>query len=208
MISKCTNCGREYDIPNNSSINCACGAKVYNKTKCSFKKTPIKEIKGYVKKFKIKKRDTVIDAGAYIGEFAAFASKLVGKGGKVICFEPNPDNYKELIKNTNNLTNVTTINKGLWSEDKVLKLRMMGMASTFFHVHGWPVKDMPVVSLDNALKELKIKKVNFIKMDIEGAEIHAVMGCEKLLKDNDVKLAIASYNGLMGGKTALKLKNN
>ncbi|MEM3406001.1 MAG: FkbM family methyltransferase [Candidatus Pacearchaeota archaeon] len=47
----------------------------------------------------LKKGDIVIDAGAYIGLFTLYASKKVGKNGLVIAYEPDPENYKNLLEN-------------------------------------------------------------------------------------------------------------
>ena len=210
-MTKCPNCKREYDLGELPSINCVCGAKVFNDKNIAppSRTTPVEELEGYMKKFKIKEGDIVIDAGAYIGEFTVLASKLVGKKGKVISFEPNPNNYKVLLNEVikNKITNVITINKGLWSENKTLGLSRNGMASTFIRgLSNGSVEEIPVVSLDNELKELGRKKVDFIKMDVEGAEIEAVKGCKETLKDNDVKLAIASYHWVNGQPTCYELE--
>jgi len=51
------------------------------------------------------------------------------------------------------------------------------------------------------LKELGVRKVDFIKMDIEGAEIQALRGMERTLKENDVRLVIAAYHEVDGKLT-------
>src|SRR5271157_4660105 len=51
-------------------------------------------INAYMQNYKIKKGDIIVDAGAYIGEFSLIASKIVGGEGKVIAYEPDPENYK------------------------------------------------------------------------------------------------------------------
>ncbi|MBU5574844.1 MAG: FkbM family methyltransferase [Candidatus Aenigmarchaeota archaeon] len=59
----------------------------------------IEDIEGYFLYNDIKKGDIVIDAGAYIGLFTLYASKKVGKNGLVIAYEPDPENYKNLLEN-------------------------------------------------------------------------------------------------------------
>ena len=61
--------------------------------------------------------------------------------------------------------------------------------------------EIKVDTLDNILEGLKIDRVNFIKMDIEGAEIEALKGMKETLGNNDVKLAIASYHKVNGQPT-------
>jgi len=67
---------------------------------------------------KINKGDIVIDAGANIGMFSIMASILVGKTGKVIAIEPEPENLKILKRNVelNNINNMIIINKALFSK--------------------------------------------------------------------------------------------
>ncbi len=162
--------------------------------------------KGYLKKYKINKDDIVIDAGAYDGVFTIVAAKLVGKNGKVIAFEPDAQNYKMLAANIklNNLNNVILINKGLWSDSTILKFKNIGSGIASVNHNG--DISIPVVSLDEAIRQLRINRIDFIKMDIEGAELEALKGCENILQNNDVKLAIASYHIVNGKQTYIKLE--
>jgi len=140
------------------------------------------ELKGYIKYFDIQEGDVIIDAGSFPGEFTIYASKKVGERGKIIAFEPDEFNFKVLLMNIkiNNLDNVIPLKKGIWSKDIPQDKR---------------------VSLDNELGRLGIKKVDFIKMDIEGTEIEAIKGARKTLMGNKVDLAIASYHVVQGRKT-------
>ena len=60
--------------------------------------------------------------------------------------------------------------------------------------------EVEVDTLDNILGELGIKKVDFIKMNIEGAEVEVLKGMEEVLK-NDVRLAIAAHHSVNGKPT-------
>lgn len=158
----------------------------------------------YLRKFEIKPGDVVVDAGAYRGLFTIIASKLVGRSGKVVSFEPDTENYKKLLNSIKQyrLKNVIPSRKGLWSRDKVLKFSNVHAGdSTVYTKKGDRTVNINCVSLDNEVKRLGIKKVNFIKMDIEGAELEALKGSLNLLQKNDVKLVIASYHKLNGKKT-------
>ena len=172
----------------------------------------IGNLEGYLKKYKLRSGNYVIDAGAYIGIFSIYAAKLIGKEGKVIAFEPDKPNFDKLLYNIklNNLDNITIINKGLWKEDKELKFDSRSNAGSAIILSEDDVKGgvmcYKFVKLDNELKRLGIKKIDFIKMDIEGAELEAIEGCERTLKNNNVNLAIASYHIRDGRKTCEKLK--
>lgn len=164
-----------------------------------------RSLKGYLAKYVLNKGDTVIDCGAYIGEFTLYASKAVGPSGKVIAFEPDPTIFKKLQANIrlNTAGNIILVNKGAWSKDGVLRFvgdNIKGY-SFMFADKGEGAIDIPVVSLDGELDRLGVKKVDFIKMDVEGAELELIKGAERTLKEQDVKIAVASYHVVDGKKT-------
>lgn len=155
-------------------------------------------LKGYIRHYDIKKGDIIVDAGAYPGEFCIYASKKVCETGKVICFEPNQNNFNVMLRLTRNRKNIILINKGLWKEDINLKMRKLGGQAT---VSNFGDDDIKVAALDTELNRLRINSVDFIKMDIEGAEIEALYGMENTLKTNNTNLAIASYHIVNGEQT-------
>lgn len=163
-------------------------------------------LKGYLKKFTPSEGNIVIDAGAFRGSFSIYASKIVGKDGLVIAFEPDKDIYKKLIMNIklNNVKNIILIKKGLWNKET--KLQFSNLSDGTANIDTIGKTTLPVTSLDIELKKMKISKIDFIKMDIEGAEIEAIEGCKNTLLQNNVKLAIASYHIVNGEKTCYKLE--
>lgn len=168
--------------------------------------------KGYLADYHLRPGDIVIDCGAYIGEFTLYAAKAVGPAaGRIITFEPDPGIYKKLLANIelNGLTNITAINKGLWSKDGVLKFVGDSTKGYSFMFASGTVGsfDAPVVSLDSELARLSITNVNFIKADIEGAELEFIKGSERTLDANDLNLAIASYHYVDGKKSCFELEN-
>lgn len=170
-------------------------------------------ISGYIKKYKIKDGDYIIDVGAYVGSFTIYAAKIIGNSGKIIAFEPDKPNFDKLAYNIklNNLDNVIVINKGLWNENKELEFDSQNNAGSSVVLSKDNIKGKVMyykfVKLDDELKKLNINKVDFIKMDIEGAEIEAIEGCKNILKNNNVNLAIASYHIRNGEKTYKKLEH-
>jgi FkbM family methyltransferase len=164
-----------------------------------------KENLGYLRHYDLKPGDIVIDAGGYEGTFSIYAAKVVGETGRVIVFEPDTGNCRKLEANIklNGLTNVIVVNKALWSEDKTLKFnnKHTAGASFFFNASPYAV-EMSAVSIDNELERLGIGKVDFIKMDIEGSEIRAIEGAKKVLMNNAVNLAVASYHIISGEETS------
>lgn len=137
----------------------------------------------------VKQGDVFIDLGANIGMHTLNASKLVGKNGRVICFEPFSKNFESLKKNMaiNNSTNITSENLAvgetdsfidLFYDDKEMNLGMVSSSRLTEYSHNEKVK---VVSLDSYLRDSSIKKVDFIKIDIEGNEYAALLGMKETL---------------------------
>ena len=62
--------------------------------------------------------------------------------------------------------------------------------------------EVPAVTLDAELSRLGFGDVDFVKMDVEGSEIEALKGCDRILKNGNVKLSIASYHVVGGQETA------
>lgn len=133
-------------------------------------------------------------------------SKLVGNKGLVIAIEPDPENVKILQKVTSKRKNVLIVDKGLWSSKNSMPLYI----HEYDYAHSF-IKDMvsgpargktlEVDSLDNILANLKIQNVNFIKMNIEGAEIEALKGAKTTLTNNRVSLAIEAHHMVNGQPT-------
>ena len=163
------------------------------------------EMDGYLKKYSLKSGDVVFDCGAFHGNFAIYASKILGSSGKVYCFEPDEESYKILETNVklNNCENVILVKAGLYSREMKIRFKSGNVGSSI-DVNG--DTEINVVSLDNYLVQngLDMEKVCFIKMDIEGAEIDALDGMRNLLMEGKPNLAIASYH-IVDGKQSCEL---
>jgi len=163
----------------------------------------ISPVKGYELNRKLKPGDIVVDAGAYPGDYAILASRKVGKQGKVICFEPDSKNRKILQKNLRKtgMNNFIIIPKGLWNKNTKLGLNISdGLHSSLSENKN--ISEIDVVRLDDELKKIGIKKIDVLKMDIEGAEIQAIQGCKSTLLKSKPYVIIASYHIVNGKVTA------
>ena len=152
----------------------------------------------YIDRAALKPGDIVFDLGAYCGSATQAFSKLVGENGAVFAFEPDPKNFAALIFNMelHKLRNVTPIDKGVWSAETTLDFHAEGnMGSS---LHGF--LDRPgkmtrvcVTTIPAAAREYQLDRLDFIKMDIEGAEIEALRASEELLKRFKPKLVIEPH---------------
>lgn len=153
----------------------------------------------------LKRGDRVIDAGANIGYYSLVAANCVGGEGRVYSFEPIPVNYMRLKKHItlNHLEQVVTVNNmGLWDENKELQFSQSQDKHDNFGTFSAGIKEQvaqtfacPVVRLDDYVKQNQIARVDFIKMDVEGAELLALKGAIQTIRRDrpTVLLEICRY---------------
>lgn len=158
-----------------------------------------------------RKGDVVLDCGAHIGNCAILFSRLVGKEGLVIAAEPLDKAFHVLQERVRRLglENVLTVNKGVWNEsttqalwvsESTLSNRLVPREEAESSTETTDVIDC--VTIDDLVDSLKIKQLDYIKMDIEGAEIEALVGSDNTIKTFMPNFAIASYHKRDGHKTA------
>jgi len=150
----------------------------------------------------IRPGDVVFDCGASIGVFTRKALKAGAK--KVVAVEPAPESLVCLRRNfeaeTRNGT-VVIVPKGVFGQEGELSFLNMQdnpMGSRFILNPGPRIapslERLPVTTIDKLVEELGLLKVDFIKMDIEGSERHALKGAEQTLKRFHPRMAICTYH--------------
>ena len=162
----------------------------------------------YLKK-QLKAGNVFIDIGANIGAYSLIASKLVGSNGKVVSFEPVSLICKQLKQNIklNNLANIVVEPKAVFDKNTTLELfisdhQNMGMSSILNHSHETGEKQsVQAITIDEYVKIKSLLKIDFIKIDIEGAEINALRGMKQtILKFNPIILMEIS-DGILENST-------
>ena len=141
-----------------------------------------------VKQF-LPKTKTFLDVGANIGLYCFLAAHLCPDNAKVFAFEPQPDCLKYLNK-TINLNNwedkLKACSLGLGDKEEKLELHLTGTGSTFDNSFNDNAKLervlVPVDTLDNQVEKLNLKKVDFIKIDVEDFEQKVLEGGLKTIK--------------------------
>jgi FkbM family methyltransferase len=142
----------------------------------------------------VDKDDTCIDIGANLGYYATVLSKIVGKKGKVYAIEPVEPVRKVLQKNTRRYKNIEILPFALGKEDANIQIsnttfREKGFlaSGSFFVSDGKPNrKPDESISFSAVMKKgstlfAHLKKLDFIKCDIEGYEIVVLPELEPLL---------------------------
>lgn len=137
----------------------------------------------------LREGDVILDVGAHIGYYSLIAASIVGEKGKVYAFEPEPRNYKLLEKNIreNGYKNVVLINKAVTDKKKRISLFINDKNTGDHRIYdsGDRRKKIPIdaISLDEYFGG-KDRKLNLIKLDIQGAEFFALKGARRLLRDS------------------------
>jgi FkbM family methyltransferase len=134
------------------------------------------------KLFKVLRPGSVfIDVGAHIGRYSFPIAKLVGENGLVIAIEPDPLAFKALLMGVrlNSLRNVLALNIALGdSEGKAILCQKLVTATSSIVEFDKCQRfvEVPLKRLDSVVEELRLKCVDAIKIDVEGAEIQVLKG--------------------------------
>jgi FkbM family methyltransferase len=136
--------------------------------------------------FQPRKGDVFVDIGAHIGKYAVSAAKTVTDEGFVVAVEPHPKTFQILQKNVelNHFKNLQAFNLGAWNTSGILKFYVGSSASEFSaHETGFGKSvDVKTKRMDELLiGELKLQKVDWIKIDVEKAEIEVLEGLSETL---------------------------
>jgi FkbM family methyltransferase len=146
----------------------------------------------------VRSGDVVVDAGAHVGLFTRTA--LRAGASRVITFEVTPDSNRALRRNLAAeiaAGKVTVIEKGVWFEESTLPLVIVDRCSACNSVsHPWlpATVEVPLTTIDRAVEELDLERVDFIKLDIENAEANALRGARRTLVEYQPRVAVALEN--------------
>jgi FkbM family methyltransferase len=145
--------------------------------------------------------DTVVDCGAHVGVFTRYA--LLHGAERVVAVEPDPTNIACLKANFQREISegrVLLIKAGVWEKATHLTLteahgENSGAASFLAEKDdGTETRDVPAYPLDDIVTQLRLSRVDFIKMDIEGSERFALRGAGSTLRRFKPRMAISAYH--------------
>lgn len=116
--------------------------------------------------------ETVIDLGANVGLSALFFANKY-PNAKVIAVEPEIHNYEQMVKNVSGFNNVYALNNAIWYENKELNIYDGGRGEYAFRIvedNGTRVGTTTCITIDDIVKKYDLKRIDILKIDIEGAE--------------------------------------
>lgn len=153
--------------------------------------------------------DICLDVGANIGWYTTLLQKIVGNDGSVHAFEPVPNVYEKLRRNVSHNeppSNVKINNLALGNTEKIVDLHIFAnlpeghhSIATFDNTE-YESFSCRMITLDSYLTENQIGEVNFVKVDIEGAEKMMLEGADILFKQKrppiwEIEMALETTRG-------------
>ena len=176
------------------------GVKAYEKINLGFNLTDYERL---IKKYryknlvKLEKGETIIDAGAYVGKDSINFASINGFKNVVYALEPQKDSFKSLLLNVSNEMYdgvIFPLKLGVWSTN--VKQKLIGHGSSASLVCSPTIginsyEEIDCIAIDEYFNDVKI---DFIKMDVEGAELEALIGAKKTIEYYKPKLAISVYH--------------
>jgi FkbM family methyltransferase len=144
--------------------------------------------------------DIVLDCGANVG---VFAREALDAGAKlVVAIEPSPENVEALQRNFKQeiaAGQVIVSPKGVWDKEDVLTLNIdpVNTAANSFLIQregGHQGARVPLLPIDKLVAELNLPRVDYIKMDIEGAEQRALAGARETIAKYRPRMALSAYH--------------
>ena len=146
----------------------------------------------------VRKGDIVLDCGANIG---VFTRKALSAGAKlVVSIEPIPalvQCLRRTFASEIQAGRVIVLPKGVWNKEDVLPMNVaIGSLDESSFVKNGPGTQktvyLPLTTIDQLVSDLQLPRVDFIKMDIEGAERQALMGGEKTIRAYKPRMTIST----------------
>lgn len=144
----------------------------------------------------IRNGDTIIEVGANRGEFTSLFSHWTGRTGAVIAFEPVPPTFERLqqrVAREKRFDNIVLVNTAVGDSSEPITVYMPdeddGHASLQKHTTGsWQdaqrvvAFEAPMQRLDDYLAGAKLERFDFLKVDVEGAELLVLRGATEALR--------------------------
>jgi FkbM family methyltransferase len=142
--------------------------------------------------------DITLDCGANVG--VTVHEELAAGAKTIVAIEPAPENLECLRRNYPKEIasgQVIIVPKGVWDKEDVLTLRVdpKNSAADSFVLQregAVEVEKIPLTTIDKLVADLKLERVDYIKMDIEGAEPKALVGAKGTLAKFKPRLSIAT----------------
>lgn len=153
--------------------------------------------------------NTFVDVGAHIGRYTLLAAGRVGKMGRVLAIEPEPDNFELLKRNVliNDFYWVRIFNVALMAEngtaqlispdeDKSICTLFPSWPTTLYQGAHCPYRSYPIDgrALDSLMTQEQIDIINLLKIDVEGGELQVLKGALQALQQKRIQSIVCEVH--------------
>ena len=138
--------------------------------------------------------DVVLDCGSHSGNTCLYFARKAGPGGRVHGFEPSPDTFALLERNVRSEPAVTVHNCAVSKRSGVASFMEPTPMSAGARLYEGGAMSTNTLSIDDFAREQKLKRVDFIKMDIEGEEAAALRGAQGVIGKCRPRMALSAYH--------------
>lgn len=137
---------------------------------CSYRDVLICQDKSYDPQIPDFRPQTIVDAGAHIGMASLLFAHRYPKA-RIIAVEPEPGNFAALIRNVSHYKNIVPVQAALWKGDGEVRLgKSTAHPKGAFAIAEDGDQRVRAVTMETLMKENGISTIDFLKVDIEGAE--------------------------------------
>jgi FkbM family methyltransferase len=134
--------------------------------------------------------EVYVDGGSFDGDtIRSFVARVQGRFAAVYAFEPDPVTFAKLKANFLDEPRVHPVHAGLYSHGGTLRFRDDASRGAIFAADG--EIEMPVTTIDEVLGS---RRLTYVKMNIEGAEIDALQGGRNAIRKWRPRLALSVYH--------------
>ena len=160
--------------------------------------------------FNINKNDVVVDIGANIGAFSILAAKKASDV-RVFAYEPDKENYSLLLKNKhlNNSGNILTFDSAITGKKGHINLFISKFHNCAHSIYGVESKNsikVKSITLSDIFRINNLKKINYLKIDAEGAECDILLNTPAEVIRRVDKIVLEYHDNFNNGCSIIGLK--
>ena len=164
------------------------------------------------------KEDMVcIDLGSNIGYYAVIESNIIGESGKIFAIEPSPINFPILKLNLENQkkNNFVAYNIGIGDKNEEMEFIISAKSNwSRIRMNNEKINSedkvikIPVKTLNSFVNENDIKKIDILRMDVEGFEYNIIVGANNVLEKYKPKIFVEIHKMYLGKEKTCKIFND
>ncbi|RZD46594.1 MAG: hypothetical protein CXT78_03960 [Thaumarchaeota archaeon] len=162
----------------------------------------------------LKQNMVCVDLGSNIGYYAVIESNIIGESGKIFAIEPSPVNFPILKLNLENQkkNNFSVYNIAIGDKNENMEF-IISSKSNWSKIRMNDEKinpedkiiKIPVKTLDSFVKENNIKKIDILRMDVEGFEYNIILGANRVLEKFKPKIFVEIHKMYLGKEKTYKI---